>query len=123
MPIDDRPTVYSTSSDFKLCPNCKSYPCRCRKSVFLKPSQQTAGILRERQGRAGKTVTVIKDLKLSPDDLKELAPYTLKQTCGTGGTVKDGVIEIQGDHREKIAARLRVSGLQNQVHRWVTLNT
>jgi translation initiation factor 1 len=113
MPIDDRPTVYSTSSDFKLCPNCKSYPCRCRKSVSLPPSQQTAGILRERQGRAGKTVTVIKDLKLSPDDLKELA-RDLKQICGTGGTVKDGVIEIQGDHREKIAARLRALGYKTK---------
>ena len=79
----------------------------------MPPSQQTAGILRERQGRAGKTVTVIKDLKLSPDDIKELA-HDLKQTCGTGGTVKEGVIEIQGDHREKVAARLRALGYKTK---------
>ena len=113
MPIDDRPTVYSTSSDFKLCPNCKSSPCRCRKLVSIPASQQIAGILRDRKGRGGKTVTVIRDLQLSSEDIKELA-RDLKQTCGTGGTVKDGIIEIQGDHREKIAARLRVLGYKTK---------
>ena len=113
MPIDDRPTVYSTESDFQLCPRCKRSPCRCPKPVSLLPSQQTAAIQRETKGRGGKTVSVIRGLQLSPDDLKALATQ-LKQACGTGGTVKDDVIEIQGDHREKIAARLRSLGYKTK---------
>lgn len=113
MPIDDHPTVYSTESDFEICPRCKRYPCRCPKPVSLPPTQQTAAIQRETKGRGGKTVTVIRNLLLSPDDLKALAAQ-LKQACGTGGTVKDGTIEIQGDHREKIAAKLRSLGYKTK---------
>src|SRR5512143_1501422 len=109
MPIDERPTVYSTDPDFQLCPRCKHSPCRCSKPVSLPPGQQTAAIQRETKGRGGKTVTVIRSLQLSPEDLKALATQ-LKQACGTGGTVKDGTIESQGDHREKIAAKLRSLG-------------
>lgn len=109
MPVDDRPTVFSTEESFKLCPRCKQYPCRCTKQVSLPASSQTAAIQRETKGRGGKTVTVIRNLQLSGDDLKALATQ-LKQTCGTGGTVKDGLIEIQGDHREKIAAKMRSLG-------------
>ena len=110
MPKDDRPTVYSTDPDFaKRCPKCGSYPCRCRKPVSLPPAQQTASIRREKQGRGGKTVTVIRDLRLTPDDLKALAK-DLKATCGSGGTVKEGTIEIQGDQREKVANRLKALG-------------
>jgi len=53
------------------------------------------------------------DLILTPQDLKALAK-TLKQTCGSGGTVKDGTIEIQGDHREKIAAKLNSLGYKTK---------
>jgi translation initiation factor 1 len=113
MPIDDRPTVYSTESDFKVCPRCKRSPCRCPKPVSLPPNQQTAAIRRETKGRGGKTVTVIYGLQLSPDDLKNLAAQ-LKQACGSGGTVKDGAIEIQGDHREKIAGKLRSLGYKTK---------
>ncbi len=110
MPVDERPTVYSTDPDFeKRCPRCGSYPCRCRKPVSLPPEVQTAAISRDRKGRKGKTVTVIRDLKLTAQDIQSLA-RTLKQACGSGGTVKVGAIEIQGDHREKIAARLRSLG-------------
>jgi translation initiation factor 1 len=114
MPIDERPTVYSTDPNFKgLCPNCKSSPCRCRKPKSLPPQQQTAAIRREKKGRGGKTVTIVYDLQLTPDDLKALAKQ-LKQICGTGGTVKEGTIEIQGDHREKIAERLRSLGYKTK---------
>lgn len=113
MPIDDRPTVYSTTEDFQLCPRCKSYPCRCRKMVSLPPDQQTASIQRETKGRGGKTVTVIRGLQLAPDDIKELARQ-LKQACGSGGTVKDDTIEIQGDHRDKAAAKLRALGYKTK---------
>ena len=109
MPLDERPTVYSTDPEFQRCPRCKQYPCRCTRQVSQPPAQQTANIQRETKGRGGKTVTVIRNLQLSPDDLKDLATQ-LKQACGTGGTVKDGAIEIQGDHREKIATKLRSLG-------------
>jgi len=113
MPIDDHPIVYSTESDFQICPRCKRYPCRCPKPISLPPGQQTAAIQRETKGRGGKTVTVIRNLQLSPDELKALATQ-LKQACGTGGAIKDGMIEIQGDHREKIAAKLRALGYKTK---------
>jgi translation initiation factor 1 len=114
MPIDDRPTVYSTDPNFKsLCPNCKTSPCRCRKPKSLPPQEQTASIRREKKGRGGKTVTVVYDLQLTPDDIKALAKQ-LKQICGTGGTVKERTIEIQGDHRDKIAERLRALGYKTK---------
>ena len=65
------------------------------------------------KGRGGKTVTVVFDLILTPQDLKALAKL-LKQTCGSGGTVKEGAIEIQGDHREKIAAKLSLLGYKTK---------
>jgi translation initiation factor 1 len=103
-------TVYSTDPAFKKrCPRCGRYPCRCPKPKSLPPQQQTARIFRERKGRGGKTVTVIRDLQLTPQDLKALGKQ-LKTLCGSGGTVKDGHIEVQGDHREKIADELQRLG-------------
>ncbi len=64
---------------------------------------------RESKGRGGKGVILLKGLVLSEPDLAALAKI-LKQACGTGGTVKEGVIEIQGDQREKIAEVLRKLG-------------
>ncbi|HEY7773998.1 MAG TPA: stress response translation initiation inhibitor YciH [Marinagarivorans sp.] len=64
---------------------------------------------RESKGRGGKGVTLIKGIPLAPAELKALAKV-LKQVCGTGGTVKDGVIEIQGEQREKLKAALEAKG-------------
>jgi translation initiation factor 1 len=69
---------------------------------------------RDSKGRGGKTVTLVKKLILSEGDLKELAT-NLKQVCGSGGTVKEGVIEIQGEHREKIAEALRKIGYKVKI--------
>ena len=80
----------------------------------LPPQQQTIYLHRESSGRAGKAVTLVKKLILSEDDLKALAKK-LKQECGTGGTVKDGVIEIQGEHREKIADVLQKLGYKVKI--------
>lgn len=66
-------------------------------------------ISRETKGRKGKGVTLIKGLDPEREDIKALAKK-LKQLCGTGGTVKDGIIEIQGDHREALADYLREAG-------------
>lgn len=105
-----RNIVYSTDSAFeKRCPRCGSYPCRCPKAKSLPPAEQTAHIRREKKGRGGKTVTVIMNLQLTAEDSKALAT-ALKKACGTGGVVKEDVIEIQGDVREKVAAELQKQG-------------
>lgn len=69
----------------------------------------TVKVGRETSGRRGKGVTTVFDVPLNEDGLKELAGV-LKQRCGTGGTVKDGRIEIQGDQRERIVAELEKLG-------------
>jgi len=69
----------------------------------------TVKLGRETAGRKGKGVTVVWELPLNEDELKELATL-LKNKCGTGGTAKDGRIEIQGDHRDKIALELEKLG-------------
>ena len=80
----------------------------------LPPQQQTVYLHRESSGRGGKAVTLVKNLVLSSDDLKNLAKR-LKQECGTGGTIKDGTIEIQGEHREKIAETLQKLGYKVKI--------
>ena len=66
-------------------------------------------IRREVKGRRGKTVTTISGVPLPEDELRTLAGE-LKRSCGTGGSAKNGVIEIQGDHRETLAESLREQG-------------
>ncbi len=80
----------------------------------LPPQQQIAYLHRDSKGRGGKGVTLIKNLVLTESDLNALAK-TLKQAVGSGGTVKQGVIEIQGEQREKIAEVLRKLGYQVKV--------
>ena len=107
---DRRPIVYSTDPNFsKRCPRCQKFPCVCRKPKSLPPTEQTAALYRERKGRGGNTVTVIRDLQLTTADRKALAKQ-LKQVCGSGGTINGTEVEIQGDHREKIAQSLRKMG-------------
>jgi translation initiation factor 1 len=80
----------------------------------LPPQQQTAYLHRDSKGRGGKSVTLIKNLVLSEDDMKSLAKR-IKQDCGVGGTVKDGVIEIQSEQREKIAGILQKLGYKVKI--------
>jgi translation initiation factor 1 len=80
----------------------------------LPPQQQVIYLHRESKGRGGKGVSLVKGLVLSEDDMSALAKR-LKQACGTGGTVKDGVIEIQGEHREMIADILRKLGYKVKI--------
>lgn len=84
------------------------------RTKSLPPGQQTVYLHRESKGRGGKTVTLVKNLILSEADLKHLAKR-LKQVCGSGGTVKEGMIEIQGEHREKIAAALEKMGYKVKI--------
>lgn len=80
----------------------------------LPPHEQTVYLHRDTKGRGGKAVTLVKKLVLSEDDMKELAKK-LKQVCGSGGTVKDDLIEIQGEHREKIAETLKKLGYKVRI--------
>lgn len=80
----------------------------------LPPGQQTAYLHRESGGRGGKVVSVVKNLILTEEDLKTLAKK-LKQECGTGGTVKDGMIEIQGEHRQRMAEVLTKLGYKVKI--------
>ena len=73
------------------------------------PTQQTARLIRDRKRRAGKTVTVIAGLHPHAATLETLLT-TLKKQLGTGGALKDGELEIQGDHRDTIAALLTKMG-------------
>ena len=105
--------VYSTGRG-RLCPECGRplADCRCKRS---KPAQAQLqgpakgdGIVRvgrETKGRKGKGVTVITGVPLAGDALDELSTR-LKKRCGSGGTVHEGVIEIQGDHRDTVVAEL-----------------
>jgi translation initiation factor 1 len=85
-----------------------------QRDKSLPPQQQTVYLHRDSKGRGGKTVTLVKKLVLSENDMKDLATK-LKQVCGSGGTVKDGVIEIQGEHREKIAEALQKLGYKVKI--------
>ncbi len=102
--------VYSTEHG-KMCPDCgeATAKCRCRQK---QPAPQRDGIVRvsrETKGRKGKGVTLITGVPLHPEGLRNLAKE-LKQTCGSGGTVKEGIIEIQGDHRDAVVEALGKKG-------------
>ncbi|HEU0072781.1 MAG TPA: stress response translation initiation inhibitor YciH [Dehalococcoidia bacterium] len=71
------------------------------------PDDGVVRLSREKGGRGGKTVTVVRGL---PEADLEAQAADLKRLCGAGGTLRDGAIEIQGDHRERIAERLRGRG-------------
>lgn len=114
MPHERNRVVYSTEPGARPCPRCGRRPCRCPQPTSLPPHQQTARIQRERKGRGGKTVTVVRDLQLAPEDLAALAKR-LKAAIGSGGTVKDGNIEIQGDHRQRVAAELQKLGYRTRL--------
>jgi len=83
-------------------------------SRSLPSQQQTAYLHRESGGRGGKVVSVVKNLVLTEEDMKTLAKK-LKQECGTGGTVKDGIIEIQGEHRQRMAEVLTKLGYKVKI--------
>ncbi len=102
--------VYSTETG-RLCPGCGQSPkqCRCSREVNRQPNDGVVRISRQTKGRKGSGVTVITGIPLKDAELKKLAKE-LKQKCGSGGTVKNGVVEIQGDHREVLLQVLKSSG-------------
>ena len=102
--------VYSTETS-GICPVCKNKQSRCACHKTKSPIQGDGivRIQRSTKGRKGKGVTVITGIPVSDEELKQIAK-TLKQKCGSGGTVKSGTVEIQGDHREVLAAELKALG-------------
>ena len=109
MPIDNDALVYSSEQG-----DLRKRQLRAPQGHALPPTQQTAFLHRASKGRGGKVVTLIKNLHLSPDGYKALTKH-LKQACGSGGTIKDGVIEIQGDHRDTIALALQQLGYRTKM--------
>jgi translation initiation factor 1 len=92
-------TVYSTEHG-RICPECgkPAASCRCGQKRAASRGDGIVRIGRETKGRKGKGVTTISGVPLDAAGLQALA-QDLKKRCGSGGAVKDGVIEIQGDHR------------------------
>lgn len=106
--------VYSTQTG-SICKSCQKpvSDCICKKK---KPRSRAnikydgiVRIQREVKGRRGKTVTTVSGFQLDDDELKSLVGQ-LKRKCGTGGSVKDGLIIIQGDHRDALLSELKKQG-------------
>ena len=104
------PIVYSSDKG-RICPSCGLPVSECAERKE-KPKPKGDGIVRiqkESKGRRGKTVTAIRGLPLDDNALQKLASK-LKHRCGTGGTAKDGTIEIQGDHCALLLSELKELG-------------
>lgn len=105
--------VYSTEKG-QLCPECNEALAECICSELaeqqrLKDLDGVVRIRRETSGRKGKGVTTVAGIPLVDAELKALMKK-MKKTCGTGGALKEGIIEIQGDHREKLKVMLEKEG-------------
>ncbi|MBF0308292.1 MAG: translation initiation factor Sui1 [Magnetococcales bacterium] len=112
MATNTQRVVYSTELG-KMCPECgkPATNCICRKKGPVLPSDGVVRVQRETKGRGGKEVTVIKGVAGDPLFLAQLGKE-LKTLCGSGGTVKDGVIEVQGDHVERVMEHLQKRGMR-----------
>lgn len=102
--------VYSTETG-RACPGC-GHPvgqCCCSKRQDKVVGDGTVRVSRQTKGRKGAGVSIVTGVPLADSELKKLAK-ALKKQCGSGGTVKNGVIEIQGDHREILVEALNKSG-------------
>jgi translation initiation factor 1 len=104
--------VYSTDAG-RMCPTCRrpvrECVCQANARAAVPAGDGVVRVSRETKGRGGKAVTVVKGVALDAAALATLGKE-LKTQCGTGGTVKDGVIEIQGDHIDRVMAALQVKG-------------
>jgi translation initiation factor 1 len=111
--------VYSTESG-RICPSCEQPPSKCickKKKTKSHANIKNDGVIRIRRevkGRKGKTVTTISGFQINADELRNLAAH-LKRSCGAGGSVKDGIIMIQGDHRETLLRELKKQGFTAKI--------
>lgn len=104
--------VYSTDAG-RMCPDCRQpvANCICKQAAIPK-GDGAVRVSRETKGRGGKSVTVVKGLALDVEALAQVGKQ-LKVACGSGGTVKDGVIEVQGDHCDLVVETLKKLGHNN----------
>jgi translation initiation factor 1 len=103
--------VYSTDAG-RMCPACRQplAACTCGRPTAGPPAGDgIARVSRQTKGRGGKAVTLVSGLPLAPDALAALGKR-LRTACGAGGTLKDGVLEVQGDHCERVVAWLTKEG-------------
>jgi translation initiation factor 1 len=95
-----------------MCPVCRLpvAQCACKKAgAAAPPGDGVVRLFFETKGRGGKGVTVVRGLGLADADLTVLGKK-LKSACGVGGTAKEGVIELQGDHRDRVLELLKAQG-------------
>ena len=117
--MDNSRLVYSTETG-KICLSCQKpvAECNCKKKKSRsQPNIKIDGIIRvqrEVKGRKGKTVTTVSGFQIANSELKNLATQ-LKRRCGTGGSVKAGVIIIQGDHRDTLITELKNRGFKAKI--------
>lgn len=102
--------VFSTDSG-RMCPDCRQPvdQCRCTREPEAPAGDGIVRLKRETKGRKGKGVTLITGIPLADKELKDYAK-TLKAKCGTGGTVREGIVEIQGDQRDVLLPLLEKEG-------------
>jgi len=104
--------VYSTDRG-RMCPTCgwPEHDCKCskRNATAAVPAKIVAKLRLEKQGRGGKAVTVVYDLPNNEKFLKELS-QELKRACGTGGSVAENTVELQGDLRDRVRELLTKKG-------------
>jgi translation initiation factor 1 len=101
--------VYSTDGG-RMCPECRRPLAECMCKARAAPiGDGVVRVSRQTKGRGGKSVTLVKGLALDPVALALLGKQ-LRTACGSGGTVKDGVIEVQGDHCELVMEALKKHG-------------
>ena len=104
--------VYSTDSG-RMCPVCRQSLAECGCAAQERTAQRgdgTVRVNRETKGRGGKAVTLVRGLALDDAALAVLGKR-LRSACGAGGTVKDGVLEVQGDHVERVLGWLQQEGI------------
>jgi translation initiation factor 1 len=103
--------VYSTDAG-RMCPQCRQpvAACRCAQASKAPAPSGPVRVMRSSKGRGGKTVTLVSGLALDDAALAALGKQ-LRSACGSGGTVKDGIVEVQGDHVERVLAWLAAQGI------------
>ena len=101
--------VYSTEAG-RMCPGCRQPLAQCSCGAPVLPKVDGAvRVSRQTKGRGGKTVTLVRGVPLAAEALEQLGKQ-LRTACGAGGTVRDGVIEVQGDHADRIVGLLQAQG-------------
>jgi translation initiation factor 1 len=109
--VPDRGGLVYATSQGQMCPNCRQPigHCSCTRHRAGPTGDGIIRVGRETKGRKGAGVTIIRGIPLPDRELGELAAR-LKRQCGAGGTVTEGTIEIQGDHRDRVIELLRRPG-------------